>query len=136
MAAAIRCGEVIAGVILDPVKDDWAIALKGAWIERSVGRLTNLHVAAPPSASAMSGIVSWLFFPAPLKSQITANLSRVAAAVDYRCAAHQYRLLASGHYDLALYGKVMPWDHAPGSLIHKEAGGHTAFLDGSPYAMR
>ena len=139
MAAAVWRGEVVAGVILDPIRDDWAMALKGegAWIENSGGRLTNLHVAAPPAlAFEMSGIVSWIFFPAPLKAQVTANLSRVAAAVDYRCAAHQYRSLAAGHYDFALYGKVMPWDHAPGTLIHKEAGGHAAFLDGRSYTVR
>jgi fructose-1,6-bisphosphatase/inositol monophosphatase family enzyme len=139
MAAAVWRGEVIAGVILDPIRDDWAMALKGegAWIENSGGRLTNLRVASPPPlASAMSGIVNWLFFPAALRAQVTANLSRVAAAVDYRCAAHQYRALAAGHYDFAMYGKVMPWDHAPGVLIYEEAGGRTAFLDGSPYTVR
>jgi fructose-1,6-bisphosphatase/inositol monophosphatase family enzyme len=137
MAAAIWRGEIIAGVILDPIRDDWAIALKGegAWIENNTGRLTNLHVAAPPPVSEMSGIVNWLFFPAPLKAQITANLSRIAAAVDYRCAAHQYRAVAAGHYDFALYGKMTPWDHAPGALIHKEAGGYIAFLDGRPYTV-
>jgi fructose-1,6-bisphosphatase/inositol monophosphatase family enzyme len=139
MAAAVWSGEVVAGIILDPIQDSWVVAVKnqGAWLERSNGQLTNIRVGVPPSlTSEMSGMVSWLFFPPPLKAQVTANLSRVAAAVDYRCAAHQYRLLATGHYDFALYGKVMPWDHAPGSLIHKEAGGHTAFLDGAPYSVR
>jgi len=138
MAAALQHGEIIAGVILDPIRDDWAIAVagEGAWIENSAGRLINLRVAAPPPVSEMSGIVNWLFFPAPLKAQITANLSRVAAAVDYRCAAHQYRAVASGHYDFALYGKMTPWDHAAGVLIHKEAGGYAAFLDGRPYTVQ
>jgi fructose-1,6-bisphosphatase/inositol monophosphatase family enzyme len=138
MAAALQRGEIIAGVILDPIRDDWAIAVagEGAWIENNAGRLINLRVAAPPPVSEMSGIVNWLFFPAPLKAQITANLSRVAAAVDYRCAAHQYRAVASGHYDFALYGKMTPWDHAAGVLIHQEAGGYAAFLDGRPYTVR
>ena len=138
MAAALQRGEIIAGVILDPIRDDWAIAVagEGAWIENNAGRLINLRVAAAPPVSEMSGIVNWLFFPAPLKAQITANLSRVAAAVDYRCAAHQYRAIASGHYDFALYSKMTPWDHAAGVLIHKEAGGYAAFLDGRPYTVR
>ena len=138
MAAALRRGEIVAGVILDPIRDDWAIALKGggAWIENGRERLTDLRGAATPSlALEMSGIVSWLFFPEPLRAHVTANLSRVAGAVDYRCAAHQYRSLAAGHYDFALYGKAMPWDHAPGVLIYAEAGGRTAFLDGEPYTV-
>ena len=138
MAAALQRGEIIAGVILDPIRDDWAISVagEGAWIENNARRLINLRVAPPPPVSEMSGIVNWLFFPAPLKAQITANLSRVAAAVDYRCAAHQYRAIASGHYDFALYSKMTPWDHAAGVLIHKEAGGYAAFLDGRPYTVR
>jgi myo-inositol-1(or 4)-monophosphatase len=28
----------------------------------------------------------------------------------------------------------MPWDHAAGVLIHAEAGGFSALLDGTPYA--
>jgi len=138
MAAALQRGEIVAGVILDPIRDDWAISVagEGAWIENNVGLLINLRVAAPPPVSEMSGIVNWLFFPAPLKAQITANLSRVAAAVDYRCAAHQYRAVAAGHYDFALYGKMTPWDHAAGVLIHQEAGGYAAFLDGRPYTVR
>ena len=31
---------------------------------------------------------------------------------------------------------MTPWDHAAGVLIHKEAGGYAAFLDGSPYTVR
>ena len=27
----------------------------------------------------------------------------------------------------------MPWDHAPGWLLHREAGGFAARFDGSPY---
>jgi len=27
----------------------------------------------------------------------------------------------------------MPWDHLAGTLIHAEAGGYCARLDGSPY---
>jgi fructose-1,6-bisphosphatase/inositol monophosphatase family enzyme len=138
MAAAVRHGEVVAGVIFDPIRDDWAIGIKGegAWIEDTGGRSTPLRVAPPPPIAEMSGIVNWLFFPAPMKARVTANLGRVAAAVDYRCAAHQYRAIAGGHYDFALYSKLTPWDHAPGVLIHQEAGGYSACLDGSPYLVR
>ena len=62
-------------------------------------------------------------------------MARVANASDYRCAAHQYRLLAAGFYDFALYSKLSPWDHAAGWLLHREAGGYSACLDGSPYAV-
>ena len=76
-----------------------------------------------------------LFFPPERRNRVAARLSRVANASDYRCAAHQYRLLAAGFYDFALYSKLSPWDHAAGWLLHREAGGYSACLDGSPYAV-
>ena len=137
MTAVVRKGEIIAGIILDPIEDDWAIALRGegAWIERRDGRRTDLRVARSAPVEKMIGIVNWIFFPA-LKSVVTSNLDRVAAAVDYRCAAHQYRLVASGHYDFVIFSKLMPWDHAAGWLLHREAGGYGACLDGGPYNVQ
>jgi fructose-1,6-bisphosphatase/inositol monophosphatase family enzyme len=69
----------------------------------------------------------------PLRSRVPARLPRLAAAVNYRCAAHEYRLVAGGHAHLLVYNKLMPWDHAPGCLIHAEAGGHVARFDAAPY---
>jgi len=44
-----------------------------------------------------------------------------------------YRLIASGHLHFAFSSSVMPWDHAAGWLLHREAGGYTAHFDGTPY---
>jgi fructose-1,6-bisphosphatase/inositol monophosphatase family enzyme len=32
-----------------------------------------------------------------------------------------------------VYWRLYPWDHAPGALIHAEAGGYQARFDGKPY---
>ena len=55
------------------------------------------------------------------------------ATVGYRCAAHEYRLAAGGHAHVLLYNRLMPWDHLPGWLLHREAGGYAARFDGSDY---
>jgi fructose-1,6-bisphosphatase/inositol monophosphatase family enzyme len=135
MAAVLRRGEIVAGIILDPVEDDWAVALRGegAWLQRADGRREDLRVGAAPALAEMAGLVSWTFFPGQERSRVPGRFPRVAAASDYRCAAHQYRLLCGGFYDFALYSKLMPWDHAAGWLLHREAGGYSACLDGTPY---
>lgn len=137
MAAVLEHGEVVAGVIYDPVVDDWSIAARGegAWLESADGRSRRLQVARAQPVKEMTGIVSWLFMAEPLRSTVTRNLACVAAGVDYRTAAHEYRLLASGHYHFALFGKLAPWDHLPGLLLHRESGGFAACLDGAPYAL-
>ena len=138
MAAAVRRGEIIAAWIHDPLGRDTAMALRGegAWIAAEDGSRRELRVAAPAPVSRMVGAVSWGFMPEPLKSRVTGRLPRLAATFGLRCAAHEYRLVAGGHAHALVYNKLMPWDHAPGWLLHREAGGYAAHFDGSAYAPK
>jgi fructose-1,6-bisphosphatase/inositol monophosphatase family enzyme len=135
MAAAITRGEVVAAVILDPVMGDSAMALRGegAWLEHEDGRRQDLRAAAPVPLERMTGSASWRYLPAPTRATVARNLTRLASVFDFRCAAHHYRMLAAGTCHFALANKLMPWDHAPGVLLHQEAGGFAARFDGSPY---
>lgn len=135
MAAAIVNGEIAAAVIHDPVGDDTAFAVRGegAWMEASDGTRKDLRVADPVPVSWMSGAASWRSLPDGAREAVYANLAGVAACWDYRCAAHEYRMLAAGDCHFLLFARLMPWDHAPGWLLHREAGGHSARLDGSDY---
>jgi fructose-1,6-bisphosphatase/inositol monophosphatase family enzyme len=135
MAAAIIRGEVVGAAIHDPMGNDTALALRGegAWTESADGRCGDLHVAAPVPLAAMAGTASWRYLPSPLRATVCRNLPRVAATWDYRCAGHEYRLLAGGHCHFLLFNRLMPWDHAPGWLLHHEAGGYSARFDGRPY---
>jgi fructose-1,6-bisphosphatase/inositol monophosphatase family enzyme len=136
MVAAIRHGEVIAAAIHDPVCDDTALALRGegAWLEHPNGYRTDLRVAAPVPVSEMTALISWRYLPEPQRSRVCGNLPRLAASWDLRCAAHSYRLAASGQCTVLFFNRLMPWDHAPGWLIHREAGGFSAQFDGAPYS--
>ncbi len=135
MAAALVRGEIVAGVVHDPVGDDSALALRGggAWIEAADGARRDLRVAAPVPVAEMSGAAAWRHMPEAMRVTLCRNLPRVAASFDLRCAAHQYRLAAGGHCHYLIYNRMMPWDHAPGWLLHREAGGYAARLDGAPY---
>jgi fructose-1,6-bisphosphatase/inositol monophosphatase family enzyme len=135
MVAAVMRGEVIAGIIHDPIGNDTAIAVRGdgAWTERHDGSRVDLRVAPPVPVESMSGCASWHHMPEPMRSTVAANLARVGLAACYRCAAHEYRMTAAGHSHFIVQSKLMPWDHAAGWLLHQEAGGYSARFDGSPY---
>ena len=135
MAAAIVRGEVAGAVIHDPVGDDTAFAVRGegAWTQASDGTRRDLRAAVAAPVSWMTGAASWRNLPDGQRETVYRNLAQVAACWDYRCAAHQYRMLAAGDCHFLLFAKLMPWDHAPGWLLHREAGGYSARLDGSPY---
>jgi fructose-1,6-bisphosphatase/inositol monophosphatase family enzyme len=135
MAAVFRKGEIVGAVIHDPIGDDHALALRGqgAWIETPDGKRRDLRVAAPVPMAAMSGNVSWRFMPEAQRPAVCARLPRLAACWDYRCSAHAYRMTAGGHGHFLFYYRLYPWDHAPGWLLHREAGGYSATFDGRDY---
>jgi fructose-1,6-bisphosphatase/inositol monophosphatase family enzyme len=135
MIALIDAGRVLAGFIHDPLGGDTAIAMAGggAWLIAADDTRRQLRVAAPVPVARMTGAISWRYLREPLRSRILHRLDRIAATPDFRCAAHQYRMLAAGHCHVQLFGRLLPWDHAAGVLLHREAGGYGAHFDGTAY---
>lgn len=115
--------RTVAGWIHDPINDRTATveAGEGAWIGER-----RLSVGADGRALAsMSGSLGYRKIP-----QISQAVSRL---VRNGSVAHDYMALAEGSLDFAFYRRLMPWDHAAGVLLHREAGGFSALLDGTPY---
>ncbi|MBB4278247.1 inositol monophosphatase family protein [Rhizobium mongolense] len=135
MASVVSKGETVAGIIYDPMGDDWVMAEKGggAWLRRPEGEAERLSVAAPVALEQMVGMASTGYLPKEKRPEILANLAKVRFLVNYRCAAHEYRTFASGHVHYLMYNKLMPWDHLAGTLICQEAGAHAARFDGTAY---
>ncbi|WP_117191228.1 inositol monophosphatase family protein [Rhizobium terrae] len=135
MASVIWKGETAAGIIYDPMGDDWVMAERGAgaFLKRPDGETVRLSVAEARPLDAMVGMASPGYFFGEERERILGNLAKVRFFANYRCAAHEYRTFAGGHVQFMLYNKLMPWDHLAGTLIAAEAGGYGARLDGSPY---
>jgi len=135
MASVVSGGETVAGIIYDPMGDDWIMAEQGggAWLRRPNGEAVRLHVADPLPLAEMVGMASIAFMPAEKRKEILQNLDKVRLVSNYRCAGHEYRAFVSGHGQFMSYNKLMPWDHLAGVLIAQEAGGYAARMDGDPY---
>lgn len=138
MASVVVAGETVAGIIYDPMGDDWVMAEKGggAWLRRPDGEAQRLAVAAPVALDQMVGMASTGYLPKDCQPRILANLSKVRFVANYRCAAHEHRTFAAGHVHYLMYYKLMPWDHLAGTLICQEAGAYAARFDGTPYLPR
>ncbi|MCJ8518184.1 fructose-1,6-bisphosphatase/inositol monophosphatase family enzyme [Pseudorhizobium tarimense] len=138
MASVVWRGETVAGLIYDPMGDDWAIAEKGAgaFLRRPDGEAVRLGVAAPAPLEAMVGMASAGYFFGEMRERVMCNLAKVRMVANYRCAAHEYRTFASGHVHFIMYNKLMPWDHLAGALLAQEAGGYVARFDDAPYLPR
>ena len=137
MASVVVKAEVVAGIIYDPMGDDWLIAERGAgaWLVRADGERVRQHFAEPVPLERMVGASSPYLLPHAMRQPILSNLHKVRLNASYRCAGHEYRMICGGHLHYLMYGKLMPWDHLPGTLIAAEAGGYVGRLDGSRYEV-
>lgn len=135
MAAVVHKGETVAGIIYDPLGDDWVMAEKGcgAWHKHADGRLVRQQFAPGVPIDAMAGASSASYLAEKQKGAVFSNLAKVKVVTAYRCAGHEYRMGAGGFLHFIMFSKLMPWDHLAGALIVQEAGAHVARFDGSPY---
>ena len=135
MAAVVAKGETVAGIIYDPLGDDFVLAEKGAgaFLKRIDGETTPIACAAPVPLAEMVGVASHTYFEPGRRREILSRFAGIKILANYRCAGHEYRLAATGHLHFNVYDKLRPWDHLPGALILTEAGGHVRRIDGSAY---
>ncbi|VBB68704.1 Inositol monophosphatase and related sulfite synthesis enzyme [invertebrate metagenome] len=121
--ALVRRGQIIFGCIHDPVRNITAAGEEGGgtWSDG-----LRLQVPASPSLPAMCGSVG--------TSLVRMLEGRVARLVHYSSAAQDYLALLWGEIHFALYRRLLlPWDHAAGVLLHREAGGYGAMVKGCAY---
>ncbi len=131
MAALLRRGAPAAGWIHDPLTQQTAIAVARQGAKRA-GR--PLAVAAAQPIKRMTGA---LYVGARRAPALHARLKQVRNHLGpqsfRRAAGAEYLALASGQIHYAVFTRLLPWDHAAGSLIFQEAGGTMALFDGAPY---
>src|SRR5579864_8416091 len=131
-----RDGEIIAGLIYEPVRDEMF------WSEKGGGAFLNdrrLRVSARRQlGEALIG--TGLPFRGHGEHAIyTATLSRVMAATSgvrrFGAAALDLAYVAAGRYDGFWEFGLSPWDIAAGLLLVREAGGFVSDLAGGQTMM-
>lgn len=130
--ACRRGGEVVAGVVLDPIADQLFRAAEGSGAELN-GR--------PVEASSRDGLEgSFLATGYPWRARAALDQYLGAfrevfleARSVRRCGAAALDLAytAAGVYDGFFEFRLSPWDIAAGILLVREAGGRVSDLDGA-----
>ena len=129
--ACRRGGELVAGVVLDPLRDDLFTAARGAgahWNGRPI-RVSGrdgvdgafLATGYPFKAKDALDVYLAIFHDAFLRTRSIRRCG--AAALDL---AHT----AAGIYDGFFEFRLSPWDLGAGVLLVEEAGGRVSDLDG------
>lgn len=132
MVALVDDGEPLAGWLLDPLTGRLCHAEKGKGATCDGVRVAARVSGWEPPLAALGTH----FMSAGLRARVEARAGTGFTPVPIpRCAAESYPRLALGMDDVALFQRILPWDHAAGVLFLCEAGGCVTHWDGQPYRV-
>ena len=136
-----RDGEVIAGVIYQPISDElfWAEKGNGAFIDTPNARSRRLRVSGrkePARALVGTGIphIGKGDHPTYVK-KLEAVANKTAGVRRWGAAALDLAFVAAGRYDAFFEYGLSPWDVAAGILMVREAGGLVNDVAGGAYVL-
>ena len=126
--AAERNGEIVAGLVYDPIKDEMF------WAEKGIGAYKNsqrLRVSARNDLSECLIATGIPFAGAPrpeFMGQLDAVMPKVAGIRRFGAAALDLAYVAAGRYDGYWETGIHPWDVAAGVVLVREAGGYVSAM--------
>jgi fructose-1,6-bisphosphatase/inositol monophosphatase family enzyme len=132
MVALVDGAALRAGWIYDPNRPAMAMAMagNGTWLIEPGRERQRLRIAEPPTLDRMRGSASGRLPERGRIHEIIQRSNRLGTLQWIKCAGHEYLNMVEGRLDYAVFGRTLPWDHAAGVLLHREAGGVAGFLDG------
>jgi fructose-1,6-bisphosphatase/inositol monophosphatase family enzyme len=132
MVALLRRGVPVLAAIYEPINGSLSVAETGSGAYVDGVRLTMDQSAA--KMGDLRGALLTKYLPPALREQVQSRLDQLAShSSGHHCAGREYPELVRGKQDFALFWKSLPWDHAPGALLVREAGGVIRHFDGSEY---
>jgi len=131
MVALVERGTLIAAGIYLPESDRTFLA------ERGLGAYVDgVRIQTRAQATGvLAGTAYVRFMPDEAAAPLLARAAAHQQIPGVICAAHEYTQIAAGLKDYAHYYRLLPWDHAPGALIVREAGGVVRHPDGRDYEV-
>ena len=124
-------GEIVAGVVFDPVKDEMF------WAEKGVGAFLNDRRMRVSGRRRLNEALLATGMPfaghgdrARYLVQVDAAMAATAGVRRWGAAALDLAYVAAGRFDGFWEEHLSPWDIAAGLLLVREAGGYVTELDG------
>lgn len=125
-------GEIQAGVVYDPIKDEMFFGEKGCGAFCNSRRLRVSSRKTSADAVATTGLYGFNPKNAPAwTTQVTAISGQIAALRMLGAGALDLCYIAAGRSEIYWEGLLKPWDFAAGRLFVTEAGGEVSRVDGS-----
>jgi myo-inositol-1(or 4)-monophosphatase len=132
-----RDGEIVAGIVYEPIRDEMF------WTEKGGGAYLNEHRLRVSARRQLADAVIGTGL-APRERERAASHAGLVAAVGAATsgirqsgsAALDLAYVAAGRYDGFWQFALSPWDIAAGMLLVREAGGYVSDIRGGREMMR
>jgi myo-inositol-1(or 4)-monophosphatase len=130
-------GEVISGIVCDPIKNETFYAEKGR------GAYLNNRRIRVSSRKSLDEVIGLYGCPPMIKidgnkffDQIKKASSQIHKLRNYGSAALDFAYIAAGRADFAWYDHLNYWDYAAGKIILLEAGGTITDFAGKSFVKQ
>lgn len=129
-------GETQAGVVFDPIKNEWFEAVRGS------GASLNGHEIHCSSQDHLNDALVATGFSYDRRTRMSEMTKRVERILQncrgmrrYGAAALDLAYIAAGRFDIFFEDGLSPWDIAAGALLVQEAGGEISAFGGGPFEL-
>ena len=130
-------GEVISGIVCDPIKNETFYSEKGR------GAYLNNRRIRVSSRKSLDEVIGLYGCPPMIKidgnkffDQIKKASSQIHKLRNYGSAALDFAYVAAGRADFAWYDHLNYWDYAAGKIILLEAGGTITDFAGKSFVKQ
>ncbi|MEW2430372.1 inositol monophosphatase [Micromonospora sp. NPDC047644] len=132
MVSLLTDGRPAAGWILDPLAGTLAAG------RADEGTLLNGRpvdgVGSVPPLGELRGAAMTRFLPPETRDRVRAGGRRLGELLPgQHCAGREYLDILTGEQQFVLFWRTLPWDHGPGTLLVRAAGGVARRFDGVDY---
>lgn len=120
--------ETVAAWIVDPITGAATVAEKGSGT-RYEGQPVEVRSDITKPVDAKGFLISYA------RDRLRKHYGRLDFFADIAhlsCCGAEYEALAHGKFDFCAYRTLKPWDHAPGTLLVREAGGVARYISTNP----
>jgi len=130
MIALSKKNKILQSWIYRPMTDEFCYAIKdkGAYLNYNkimINKITNIDQSI--------GSISNKYWQQNEYNQIDKIKNLFKKVNSYGCIGLEYIDIIKSIRNFAILSKLNPWDHVPGILILREAGGFDSFFNGQKY---
>ena len=134
MVALVQDGETVSSWIYRHTDDRLYVAERGSGAWSDGVRLSCRKDS--PDRSSLRGAVLERFLTDEERERMLPRFGQFGEVTGgFSCAGYEYPAIIEGEEDFALFQRLLPWDHAPGTLLLTEAGGVARRPDGAPFSL-